>query len=170
LFYEDPVQIDSIKSQGEIARRTTLPVANGERMHNIWEFRELFEAGGSQYVRPDLGLGGGITHVKKIAGLAESYHSALVTHNFLGPVLTAAACNIDTSIPNFLTQEYSKEDEAPVNSMFSTAWKREGGFIPVPDSPGIGVTVDGDALKASVFAPRDLGVPIRVDGSVGYSV
>ncbi|MCZ6538564.1 MAG: mandelate racemase/muconate lactonizing enzyme family protein [Chloroflexi bacterium] len=170
LFYEDPVQIDSIKSQGEIARRTTLPVANGERMHTIWEFRELFEAGGSQYVRPDLGLGGGITQVKKIAALAESYHSALVTHNFLGPVLTAAACNIDTSIPNFLTQEYTKEDEAPVNSMFSTAWKREGGFIPVPDAPGIGVTVDADALKAKPFEPRGLGVPIRTDGSVGYSV
>ena len=171
LFFEDPVQIDSIKSQGEIARRTILPVANGERMHTIWEFRELFEAGGSQYVRPDLGLGGGITHVKKIAGLAESYHSALVTHNFLGPVLTAAACNIDTSIPNFLTQEYSKEDEAPVNSMFSTAWEREGGFIPVPDSPGIGVTVDGDALQAQPFEPRGLqGIPMRTDGSVGYSV
>jgi len=171
LFFEDPVQIDSIKSQGEIARRTTLPVANGERMHTIWEFRELFEAGGSQYVRPDLGLGGGITHVKKIAGLAESYHSALVTHNFLGPVLTAAACNIDTSIPNFLTQEYSKEDEAPSNSMFSTAWEREGGFIPVPDSPGIGVTVDGDALKATPFEPRGLqNIPMRTDGSVGYSV
>ena len=171
LFYEDPVQIDSIKSQGEIARRTTLPVANGERMHTIWEFRELFEAGGSQYVRPDLGLGGGITHVKKIAALAESYHSALVTHNFLGPVLTAAACNIDTSIPNFLTQEYSKEDEAPVNSMFTTAWKREGGFIPVPDSPGIGVTLDGDALKARPFEPRGLqNIPMRTDGSVGYSV
>lgn len=171
LFFEDPVQIDSIKSQGEIARRTTLPVANGERMHTIWEFRELFEAGGSQYVRPDLGLGGGITHVKKIAGLAESYHSALVTHNFLGPVLTAACCNIDTSIPNFLTQEYSKEDEAPSNSMFSTAWKREGGFIQVPDSPGIGVTVDGDALKATPFEPRGLqNIPMRTDGSVGYSV
>lgn len=171
LFFEDPVQIDSIKSQGEIARRTTLPVANGERMHSIWEFRELFEAGGSQYVRPDLGLGGGITHVKKIAGLAESYHSALVTHNFLGPVLTAAACNIDTSIPNFLTQEYTKLDEEPVNSMFSTAWKREGGFIPVPDSPGIGVTIDGDALKAQPFEPRGLhNIPMRTDGSVGYSV
>lgn len=170
LFYEDPVQIDSIKSQGEIAQRTTLPVANGERMHNIWEFRELFEAGGSQYARPDLGLGGGITQVKKIAGLAESYHSALVTHNFLGPVLTAASCNVDTSIPNFLTQEYTKEDEAPVNSMFTTAWKREGGFIPVPDAPGIGVTLDADALKARPYEPRGLGVPIRTDGSVGYSV
>ena len=67
LFYEDPIQIDSIKSQGEIANKTSLPLANGERMHNIWEFREMFEAGGSQYARPDLGLAGGITHVKKIA-------------------------------------------------------------------------------------------------------
>ena len=170
LFYEDPVQIDSIISQGEIAKRTTLPVANGERMHTIWEFRELLETGGSQYIRPDLGLGGGITHVKKIAAIGESYHSALVTHNFLGPVVTAAACTVDTSIPNFLTQEYTIADEGPDNSMFTRAWQREGGFLVVPDEVGIGVRVDAEALKASAFEPRVLGVPIRVDGSVGYSV
>ena len=171
LFYEDPVQIDSIKSQGEIAQRTTLPVANGERMHSIWEFRELFEAGGSQYVRPDLGLGGGITSVKKIAAIAESYHSALVTHNFLGPVLTAAACNIDTSIPNFLTQEYSMEDEQSFNAIFNSSWKRDGGFIQVPEIPGIGIDLEAESLKSQPYVPRDLQViPMRTDGSVGYSV
>ena len=171
LFYEDPIQIDSVKSQGEIAKLTKLPVANGERMHSIWEFRELFEAGGSQYVRPDLGLGGGVTGVKKIAGLAESYHSALVTHNFLGPVLTAAACNIDTSIPNFLTQEYSMEDEQPFNAIFNSSWKRDGGFISVPDTPGIGIDLDVESLKSQPYVPRDLQViPMRTDGSVGYSV
>ncbi len=170
LFYEDPVQIDSIKSQGDIAKRTTLPVANGERMHTIWEFRELLESGGSQYIRPDLGLGGGITHVKKIAAIGESYHAALVTHNFLGPVVTAAACAVDTSIPNFLTQEYSKGDEGPENSMFTTAWQRDGGYISVPDEIGIGVNVDYAALEATSYQSRPLNVPIRVDGSVGYSV
>ena len=171
LFYEDPIQIDSVKSQGEIAKLTKLPVANGERMHSIWEFRELFEAGGSQYVRPDLGLGGGVTGVKKIAGLAESYHSALVTHNFLGPVLTAAACNIDTSIPNFLTQEYSMEDEQPFNAIFNSSWKRDGGFISVPDTPGIGIDLEVESLKSQPYVPRDLQViPMRTDGSVGYSV
>ena len=171
LFYEDPIQIDSVKSQGEIAKLTKLPVANGERMPSIWEFRELFEAGGSQYVRPDLGLGGGVTGVKKIAGLAESYHSALVTHNFLGPVLTAAACNIDTSIPNFLTQEYSMEDEQPFNAIFNSSWKRDGGFISVPDTPGIGIDLEVESLKSQPYVPRDLQViPMRTDGSVGYSV
>ena len=171
LFYEDPVQIDSIKSQGEIAKRTKLPVANGERMHSIWEFRELFEAGGSQYVRPDLGLGGGVTGVKKIAAIAESYHSALVTHNFLGPVLTAAACNIDTSIPNFLTQEYSMEDEQSFNAIFNSSWKRDGGFIQVPEISGIGIDLEAESLKSQPYVPRDLQViPMRTDGSVGYSV
>jgi galactonate dehydratase len=56
LFVEDPVQIDSIVSQAEIARRVTQPIANGERMHSIWEFREMLAHGGSQYVRPDVGL------------------------------------------------------------------------------------------------------------------
>ena len=37
LFVEDPVQIDSIVSQAEIARRVSTPIANGERMHTIWE-------------------------------------------------------------------------------------------------------------------------------------
>ena len=171
VFYEDPVQIDSIKSQAEVAKRTTLPVANGERMHSIWEFREMFEAGGSQYARPDLGLAGGFTAVKKIAAIAESYHSAVVTHNFLGPVLTAAACGIDTSIPNFLTQEYSKEDEQPFNAMFHSAWQRDGGYISVPDAVGIGIDLEVQGFQSQPYEPRNLQViPMREDGSVGYSV
>ncbi|MBA31141.1 MAG: galactokinase [Chloroflexi bacterium] len=171
LFYEDPIQIDSIKSQGEIASKTSLPVANGERMHNIWEFREMFEAGGSQYARPDLGLAGGITHVKKIASIAESYHSALVTHNFLGPVLTAAACTIDSTIPNFITQEFSVVDESPENNMIKTSWIRNGGFIQVSEKIGLGIDIEIDKLKQQNFETRlSTKIPMRNDGSVGYSV
>ena len=111
MFYEDPIQIDSIISQGEIAQKVSIPVANGERMHSIWEFRELLTHGGPQYVRPDVGLAGGLTHTKKIAAIAESFHSAVVTHNFLGPILTAASVHLDVTIPNFITQEYTLADE-----------------------------------------------------------
>ena len=139
LFYEDPIQIDSMVLQGSIAQRTALPVANGERIHNIWEFRDMFEGGGPQYARPDMGLGGGITHVKKIAALAESYHSALATHNFLGPITTNAAIQVDASIPNFVTQEYSLRDEHPANAVFVNSYKREGGYMNLSDAPGIGI-------------------------------
>jgi galactonate dehydratase len=171
LFYEDPIQIDSITSQGDIAKRTSIPVANGERMHSIWEFRELLENGGPQYVRPDLGLAGGITQVKKIAAIAESYHSAVATHNYLGPVLTAASVQVDASIPNFLTQEYTKRDEDAVHAVYRNSLRREGGYIPVPDAPGIGVELDESKIASSPFISKELRiVPIRTDGSVGYSV
>ena len=171
LFYEDPIQIDSIKSQSEIAKKISIPIANGERMHTIWEFREMFEIGGSQYARPDVGLAGGITHVKKISSIAESYHSSVVTHNYLGPVITAASCNIDTSIPNFITQEFSTIDESTINQIFKTDWVRKNGFIEVPDCVGIGIEVNFDELKKQKFKTRlQKNIPMRKDGSVGYSV
>jgi L-alanine-DL-glutamate epimerase-like enolase superfamily enzyme len=86
-------------------------------------------------------------------------------------VLTAAACGLDTSIPNFLTQEYSKEDEQPFNAMFNSSWHREGGYIPVADVPGIGIDLEVESFKSQPYEPRNLQViPMREDGSVGYSV
>jgi galactonate dehydratase len=170
LLIEDPVQIDSIQSQAEIAKRINGALANGERMHSIWEFREMLVAGGSQYVRPDLGLAGGITHVKKIAAVAESFHAGVVPHNFLGPVLTAAAVHLVTSIPNFTVQEYSKVDEDQAVA-FPGTFKREGGYIPVPEGPGLGVRLD-EAKLAEIGRDRldPNRVPLRSDGSVAYSV
>ena len=62
-----------------------------------------------------------------------------MTHNFLGPILTAASVHLDTCIPNFVVQEYSKGDESASNRIFKTVLRREGGYIPVPEAPGLGV-------------------------------
>jgi len=172
MFYEDPIQIDSIISQSEIAKRISIPVANGERMHSIWEFRELLNHGGPQYVRPDVGLAGGITQTKKIASIAESYHSALVMHNFLGPVLTAASVHIDASIPNFITQEFSLGDESEKNNYLISSLKRDGGYILTPENPGLGIEIDQEKIKNVPYEPLDLGdqIPYRNDGSNAFSV
>jgi galactonate dehydratase len=173
LFVEDPVQIDSIVSQAEIARRVSQPIANGERMHTIWEFREMLVHGGSQYVRPDVGLAGGLTHTRKIAAIAESFHSAVVTHNFLGPVLTAAAVHLDTAIPNFVVQEYARTDEDAKWSGFSGVLQRQGGYLYPPDAPGLGLklvetTVNGPLGPLGDRPLKD--IPLRSDGSVVYAV
>ncbi len=171
LFVEDPIQIDSISSQADIARRVTVPVAEGERMHTIWEFRELLAQGGSQYVRPDVGLAGGLTHTKKIAAVAESYHAAVVTHNCLGPVLTAASVHLDASIPNFLVQEYSMLDEGTESTAFTTEVRREGGYLIVPETPGLGVTLDDTAVATIRLIGREItDIPLRADGSVAFAV
>jgi galactonate dehydratase len=173
LFVEDPVQIDSIVSQAEIARRVSTPIANGERLHSIWEFRELLAYGGSQYVRPDVGLAGGLTHTRKIAAIAEAYHAAVVTHNFLGPVLTAAAVHLDTSIPNFVVQEYARSDEHARWSGFRGVLQRQGGYLLPPEVPGLGVSLSSTEITEPLgpLGDRPLrDIPLRADGSVAYAV
>ncbi|MCG9130242.1 mandelate racemase/muconate lactonizing enzyme family protein [Candidatus Poribacteria bacterium] len=170
-FIEDPIQIDTITTQGELAKRMTTPLAIGERNVSIWEFREILEAGGPQYVRPDVGLAGGITHCKKIAALAEAYHSAVVTHNFLGPLITAASLHLDTSIPNFITQEYTKSDESEDFAVYKVAYQREGGYIPIPEAPGLGIELDDSLIEQNPYQPMNTGTtPLREDGSVAYAV
>jgi galactonate dehydratase len=170
LFVEDPIQIDSIQSQAEIAARVSLPVANGERLNTIWEFRELLARGGTQYVRPDLGLAGGLTHGKKIAAIAESYHAAVVTHNFLGPVLTAASVHLDIAIPNVVTQEYVEMDERHHPDAFRGRVVREGGYLLAPEAPGLGIELDETRL-GDPFPGIDIQSMVRrLDGSIAAAV
>jgi len=170
-FIEDPIQIDSIQSQAELARRFPMPVGNGERLTTIWEFRELLEKGGPQYVRPDVALAGGLSHCKKIAGIAESYHCAVVLHNFLCPLTTCASLHLDASIPNFITQEYTKGDEGAHNAVYKVAYKRVGGYIPIPQVPGLGVELDEALIPQTPFKSLNSAqTPLRKDGSVAYAV
>ncbi len=170
-FIEDPIQIDTITTQAQLAKRMTSPVGNGERLTSIWEFRELLEAGGPQYVRPDIGLAGGLTHCKKIAAIAEAYHSALVTHNFLGPLITAASLHLDASIPNFITQEYTKADESAEFAVYQVAYQRQGGYIQIPEAPGLGIELDDSLIPKTPYQPMNTGSTLlREDGSVAYAV
>lgn len=172
LFIEDPLQIDNLSAQAGIAASSNGPVGVGERLHTIWEFNDILRLGGPQYVRPDLGTAGGISHVKKIAAVAEAHSSTLVTHNCLGPILTAAAAHVDASIPNFLVQEYSPFDDDLASSPgLRTHFRREGGWLHLSEEPGLGVDVDWDNIPSVDFVGRTLHeIPLRDDGSVSFAV
>lgn len=168
-FWEDPIQIDTKSTQVEVSKAVGLPIALGERFHNVWEFRELLENGGVHFVRPDVGLAGGITHTKKIAAIGEASHAALSLHNCLGPLLTMATLHVDATVPNFFTQDYTRLDER-LEGFIEGGPKREGGYLVVPDVPGLGVSLVDEPKPQTLVARRTHDVPMRVDGSVAYSV
>jgi len=121
----------------------------------------------------NLGMGGGITHCKKIAAVAESYSSVFLSHNWLGPLLTAAAIHIDVSIPNFVVQEYSVDDEtAPENAVFRSSMRREGGYMLIPTPPGSASSPPRDRATFPAV-PNRLGSRRRpvpsIDGAVHAS-
>ena len=82
-----------------------------------------------------------------------------------------ASVHLDASIPNFITQEYSKNDEREHNAVYKCAHKREGGYIPLPEAPGIGVELDHAKIPDAPFAPLTrVHTPLRADGSIAYAV
>lgn len=169
MFWEDPIQIDTVSTQVEVGKAVPIPYGIGERFHTIWEFREVLAGGGVHYVRPDVGLAGGITHVRKIAAIAEAHHAALMLHNCLGPLLTAASMHLAVTTPNFATLEYSLMDER-LHDFTVGGCVREGGYLLPPTEPGLGVELAPEP-KPQVLVPRRTHeVPFRSDGSVAYDV
>lgn len=166
-FLEDPLMPDSEDSLGEIAQRISIPLAVGERNYSIHEFRELLTKG-VRFVRPDVGLAGGITQCRKIAAVAESFHAQVAAHNFFSPLLTAASVQLYASIPNTATLEYLEwEEQSPRNEQLVAPLRREGGYIPVPDGPGLGVTLNEAMFERYPYQDWDpSGVRLRTDGSV----
>lgn len=174
LFIEDPIQIDSIASQALISKRINCPVATGERLNNLWEYKELLSFGVPIHVRPDLGMSGGITACKKIAVVAESHHAGVVPHNFLGPGITAPTLHFCLSIPNLVTMEYLPLDEdlSSSSGLIKTSAKRSGGYMTAPEEVGLGIELLGDLDDYKVGTQKPISVDghLRSDGSVMRSV
>jgi galactonate dehydratase len=168
LFYEDPILPDNFDAMGLVAQNVSIPIATGERLHSIHEFAMLLARGAVQYIRPDVCLAGGLTHSKKIAAIAEAHYVGVVPHNPLSPISTAACLQLAASIPNFTIQEYPiGELEPPKSEIVTEPLKQEGGFLMIPDGPGIGVELADDAeTRFPPVAYGEIGARLGVDGSV----
>ncbi|MBI2939678.1 MAG: mandelate racemase/muconate lactonizing enzyme family protein [Chloroflexi bacterium] len=166
LYYEDPIAPESIQSAGEIARAITLPVATGERLQTIHEYRELLVSGGARFLRVDPCLAGGLTAAKKIAAIGESFHAGMIPHGSLSTVGTAIAVQLDASIPNFVVQDYLDDDRPPKNDFLVENLRLENGYLVVPDRPGIGVELKPGLVDRYPHMPRAIDTPLHEDGSV----
>jgi galactonate dehydratase len=174
LFIEDPIQIDSIDAQAEIAKRIHAPIAMGERLSSIWEFEELLSRNVPILVRPDVGLAGGLSACRKIAAIAEAHHCGVAPHNFLGPGLTAPTLHLCATIPNLVTMEFlpSDEDMSTSSAAFRTNVVRKDGYCEVPDGPGLGVDLADDyaAIAPVLESPLPNERLLRSDGSVATAI
>jgi len=164
-FYEEIVQALNVDVMAEIAKKTHIPLATGERIFTKWGFREILEKRAAMILQPDVCYAGGITELKIIAGMAEAYYSPLAPHNPQGPCSLAASLQIAASIPNFLIQE--RGDNEYTDLLAKPLPPVTNGHRPLLTDPGLGIIIDEDKLMAQVGEPR----PYRArfdpdDGSV----
>jgi galactonate dehydratase len=168
-MYEDALPPDSTASWAELAAKVDLPVGAGERTDTIYEFKELLAQGTLQFVRPDVGIAGGLTHCLKIAAIAEAHHAQVLCHNFIGPLLTAATAQLYAAVTNVSTFEYTLlDEEEPRTLLLEEGVRRDGGYLCLPEGPGLGVTLaEGWKERYAPFARwRPSGGARRLDGSL----
>jgi galactonate dehydratase len=133
---------------------TSTPIALGERLFSRWDFKPFFEAGAVDIIQPDLSHAGGILEVRKIAAMAETYDIALAPHCPLGPLALGACLQIAACTPNHAIQEISLgiHYNTGGHDLLTFCANPEaltpvGGYLPVPQGPGLGVDIDEAAVR-----------------------
>jgi galactonate dehydratase len=164
-FFEEIVQPLNVDVMAELARKTHIPIATGERIFTKWGFREILEKRAATILQPDVCYAGGITELRIIAGMAEAYYSPVAPHNPQGPCSLAASYQIAASIPNFLIQE--RGDNEYTDLLAKPLPPVKDGHRPLLTDPGLGITIDEDKLRAQVGEPKPYNTSYDPDdGSV----
>jgi galactonate dehydratase len=168
LFVEDPIPPDSVLSFAEVSAKVRTPMAAGERNTSIYEFREYIEHAGLAFVRPDIGIAGGFTHVRKICAMAEAHHQGILPHAVpSGAIATMAHIHMGITAPNWEAQEHVDQNVDPIQQMVKRIPVVKDGWLYPFDEPGLGMELN-DAYFATnppvtVFPIKP---DLREDGSV----
>ncbi|MCB0990294.1 MAG: mandelate racemase/muconate lactonizing enzyme family protein [Acidimicrobiales bacterium] len=147
LWLEEPCPPENMDEMARIAASTSIPVATGERLSHVHDFQRLFAAGACAFAQPDMGSCGGLTAGKQIATLAEPHYVLLAPHVWGGPVITAAAMQLDAAIPNFLIQESIYKSRGFFDQIVVEPFEWEAGDLLLTDRPGIGIELNPEALE-----------------------
>ena len=168
LFWmEDPTPAELQEAFRLIRRHTTTPLAVGEVFNSIYDCQQLIQEQLIDYIRATVVHAGGITHLRKIANLAELYHVRTGSHGAtdLSPVCMAAALHFDLSVHNFGIQEYMPHSPE-TDQVFPHAYSFAGGFMYPGDKPGLGVDIDESLAAKYPYQRAYLPVNRKLDGTM----
>jgi mannonate dehydratase len=168
LFWlEDPTPAENHEGFRLIRQHTTTPLAVGEVFNSIHDCRQLIEEQLIDYIRTTVVHAGGLSHMRKIAALAELHGVRTGSHGAtdLSPVCLAAALHFDLSVPNFGIQEYMPHS-AETDRVFPHAYSFADGAMHPGDAPGLGVTMDETLAATFPYQRAYLPVARLMDGTV----
>ena len=168
LFWlEDATPAENQAAFRLIRQHTTTPIAVGEIFNSIWDAKQLIEEQLIDYVRATIVHAGGITHVRRIAALADLYQVKTGCHGAtdLSPVTMAAALHFGLSVPNFGVQELMPHTAA-ADAVFPHAYSFKHGIMHPGDKPGLGVELDEELAAKYEYKRAYLPVARLGDGTM----
>ena len=113
-----------------------------------WEFRTVPEKAAAKIIQPDICHAGGLSELRKIATMAETYYVPIAPHNSNGPISTVASCHLDALTPNFFMQEIFINFLDLYNEVLTEPIVVEDGYLKVPEGPGWGTDIQEEVIQA----------------------
>jgi galactonate dehydratase len=174
LFVEEPVLPEyTATALARVIAGTSVPIATGERLYSRGEFLPALQAG-IAVAQPDVSHAGGVSEVRRIAALAETFNVALAPHCPLGPIALAACLQVDFATPNFLIQEqslamhYNQGGDLLDYLLDRSAIAVQQGHAHRTDRPGLGIDVDEPAVRRAAEVYPGWRTPLwrHADGSL----
>jgi L-alanine-DL-glutamate epimerase-like enolase superfamily enzyme len=137
-WLEEPISPDDVAGHARVVRDGGLPIAAGENLRTVWEFRHLVASGGVTYPEPDVTNCGGVTAFMKIAHLAEAFNLPVTSHGAHdATVHLLAAC------PN---RSFLEAHGFGLDRYIAEPLRIEEGAAIAPERPGHGIEFDWAGL------------------------
>lgn len=155
-WYEEPLAPQDWAGYASLKSRTPLPLATGEALYSVFDFRRLIDGRLASVVQPDLTLCGGFDVARTIGVLCAAEHLRISPHVWGTGIGLAAAVQFVASLPNYPhgahvpfppLVEYDVGRNALQNEIFVEPLRYADGHLDVPTGPGLGVTLDEAAVR-----------------------
>jgi galactonate dehydratase len=160
FWFEEPCPPQNLEAMKEIRAKVTIPLVLGESVYTKAEFRPILEARAADILNPDVANVGGILELKEISAMAEPHFVAVAPHNYNSTtVALAATIQAAATMPNFLITEYFLPFERLGQEISSHGLAVENGYIALPDTPGLGITMNEEKLLErgyQQYPPREM--------------
>jgi L-alanine-DL-glutamate epimerase-like enolase superfamily enzyme len=146
-WFEEPMPADDVSAHVALAKSSSVPIAVGESMYSLSQFKDYLHFGAASIVQVDVARIGGITPWLKVAHLAEAYNVAVCPH-FLMEIHLSLVC----AVPNASWLEYIPQ----LDMVTGEKMRVENGMAVAPDQPGLGIDWDWQAISAKEIGARTI--------------
>ncbi len=161
-WIEEPCLADNIDLVAEVKRHIKTPVVTGETLYTKYDFIPVFEKRAADIINPDIAACNGISGLRDIATMAEPYNILVSPHNYNSTaVALAATCQVSLVIPNFNITEVFITIKEACDEIVVNPLKIVDGFIEVPETPGIGIDLDMEALAKHPYKHFERKFPFK---------
>lgn len=141
-WFEEPVYHNDVHDMATLRTRTSIPIAAGQSQEMCWQHRLLIAGGAVDIAQPDVVNVGGFTEGLKVAHLARAFDLPIATHGW--PLINM---QLIAGVPNGWRLEFHVEPQKLGETIFADPPKPEGGWVTLPEKPGLGLEVNEAALK-----------------------